>query len=177
MPMTYIKVFVDWRRAIEPLSDAARGRLFTALLDYAETGKVPKMAGNERILFPVLRAQLDRDAASYGVRCEACRANGAYGGRPRKNPENQVGFSETKKTQDKDKEKDKEKEKDKDSSRGAAAPGERKSWRKKKPGPRADAPETVAADMKRMERFLLELRREAADQDRRPEEEQDASAL
>lgn len=163
--MTYIKVFVDWRSAIEPLSDAARGRLFTALLDYAETGEVPKMPGNERFLFPMMRSQLDRDAASYDIRCEASRANGAYGGRPRKNLENQVGFSETQKTQDK--EKDKEKVKDKDSSRGAAAPGERKSWRKRPPGPSAPAPETVAADRKRMERFLQELRRDAADLDAR----------
>ena len=33
--ITYIKVFVDYLDAIEPLDDAERGRLFTSLLEYA----------------------------------------------------------------------------------------------------------------------------------------------
>lgn len=157
--MTYIKVFVDWLEAIEPLSDAERGRLFTRLLEYAKTGEVPKMKGNERFLFPVLKMQIDRDSASYDARCEANRANGRLGGRPRKDA---AASAETEKSQEK--EEDKEKEKDKDFSKGAGAPGEKKWGRKKAPAPRRESPEDVAAGKRRMEKFLLELRREAAEQ-------------
>ena len=48
--MTYIKLFVDYLDAIEPLGDAERGRLFTALLDYARTGEAPRLSGNERFI-------------------------------------------------------------------------------------------------------------------------------
>ena len=62
--ITYIKVFVDYLDAIEPLGDAERGRLFTSLLTYARSGKVPQLNGNERFLFPMMRAQIDRDVLS-----------------------------------------------------------------------------------------------------------------
>lgn len=62
--VTYIKVFVDYLDAIEPLGDAERGRLFTSLLTYARTGEVPQLGGNERFLFPMMRAQIDRDVLS-----------------------------------------------------------------------------------------------------------------
>ena len=59
--MTYIKLFIDYLDAIEPLGDAERGRLFTSLLVYARTGEAPQLGGNERFLFPMMRAQIDRD--------------------------------------------------------------------------------------------------------------------
>ena len=62
--VTYIKVFVDYLDAIEPLGDAERGRLFTSLLTYARTGEVPQLGGNERFLFPMMRTQIDRDVLS-----------------------------------------------------------------------------------------------------------------
>lgn len=61
--LTYIKLFVDYLDAIEPLGDAERGRLFTSLLEYAKTGVAPQLNGNERFLFPMMRAGLDRDMA------------------------------------------------------------------------------------------------------------------
>ena len=62
--ITYIKVFVDYLDAIEPLGDAERGKLFTSLLTYARSGEVPQLNGNERFLFPMMRAQIDRDVLS-----------------------------------------------------------------------------------------------------------------
>ena len=62
--ITYIKVFVDYLDAIEPRGDAERGRLFTSLLTYARSGEVPQLNGNERFLFPMMRAQIDRDVLS-----------------------------------------------------------------------------------------------------------------
>ena len=69
--ITYIKVFVDYLDAIEPLGDAERGRLFTSLLEYARTGEAPQLGGHERLLFPMMRAQIDRDNAAMAGLSEA----------------------------------------------------------------------------------------------------------
>lgn len=61
MEMLYIKLYLDDLEALEPYGDAERGRLFTALLEYARTGEASHLSGNERFLFPMMRARLDRD--------------------------------------------------------------------------------------------------------------------
>ena len=110
MNVTYIKVFVDWLDAIEPLGDAEKGRLFTSLLEYARTGAVPQLNGNERFIFPMMRAQVARDIAQM----EATSENR---GKRKKANEDLSNLSDKsnlsgKRTQDKDKEKDKEEAKD-----------------------------------------------------------------
>lgn len=110
MNVTYIKVFVDWLDAIEPLGYAERGRLFTSLLEYARTGAVPQLNGNERFIFPMMRAQVARDIAQM----EATSENR---GKRKKANEYLSNLSDKsnlsgKRTQDKDKEKDKEEDKD-----------------------------------------------------------------
>lgn len=114
MNVTYIKVFVDWLDAIEPLGDAERGRLFTSLLEYARTGAVPQLNGNERFIFPMMRAQVARDIAQM----EATSENR---GKRKKANEDLSDLSDKsnlsgKRTQDKDKEEDKDKDKDKEGS-------------------------------------------------------------
>lgn len=61
MEMVYIKLYLDDLEALEPYGDAERGRLFTALLEYAKTGEASHLSGNERFLFPMMKARLDRD--------------------------------------------------------------------------------------------------------------------
>lgn len=82
--MTYIKLFTDYAQAMEPLDDAERGRLFTALLDYARTGEAPELGGAERYVFPFLKLYIDRERETYDQFMDKQRANGAKGGRPRK---------------------------------------------------------------------------------------------
>lgn len=109
--MKYLKVFTDFADAMEELGDAERGRLFTAMLKYAETGAAPDFRGNERFIWPVAKLQIDRMAAECEGKAKTSRENGAKGGRPKKtqgNPKNQVGFLKTQKSQDKDKDKDKD---------------------------------------------------------------------
>ena len=100
------------------LSDAECGRLFRALLRYSagEDVGLINLQGREEVLFDVYSQQIDRDIQAYEASVMRNRENGSKGGRPRKNPENPVGFSETQKTQDKDKDKDKGKDKDKDNT-------------------------------------------------------------
>lgn len=64
---SYVKAFYDWPEQMSALTDAEKGRLFVAILKYGETGEIPEMQGAERILFPVFKAQIDRDS----VRSEA----------------------------------------------------------------------------------------------------------
>ena len=109
--MKYLKVFTDFADAMEELGDAERGRLFTAMLKYAETGAAPDFRGNERFIWPVAKLQIDRMAAECEGRAKASRENGSKGGRPKKtqgNLKNPAGFSKTQKSQDKDNDKDKE---------------------------------------------------------------------
>lgn len=108
--MVYVKLFVDYLDAIEPLGDAERGRLFTALLEYARTGEVPQLGGNERFIFPMMKAQLDRDAASTMELSEKRAAAGSLGGKQK-----QANVANGNKSyQDKDKEEDEDKDKEED---------------------------------------------------------------
>lgn len=59
---SYVKAFYDWPEQMSAITDAEKGRLFVAILKYGETGEIPEMQGAERILFPVFKAQIDRDA-------------------------------------------------------------------------------------------------------------------
>lgn len=80
---TYIKLFTDYLDAVEPLGDAERGRLFSALLLYARTGECAELPGDERFLFPIMRAQVDRDLAAYAELAEKRSAAGRAGARGR----------------------------------------------------------------------------------------------
>lgn len=60
---SYVKAFYDWPEQMSALKDEEKGRLFVAILKYGETGEIPEMQGAERILFPVFKAQIDREAS------------------------------------------------------------------------------------------------------------------
>lgn len=111
----YVCLYASYLESLAPFSDAEIGRMVRAMLAYSTTGKEPQFDGNERFMWPTLKAQIDRDEAAYQERCEKNRANGAKGGRPTKNPTvipETERFSEKPK---KAKEKEKEKEKENDS--------------------------------------------------------------
>ena len=116
--MTYIKLFVDYLDAIEPLGDAERGRLFTSLLEYARSGEAPQLNGNERFLFPMMRAQIDRDNAAMTVLSETRSRAGKSGAEAKQaNAEfakqnKQMPNLPSKSSYDKGKDKDKDKDKD-----------------------------------------------------------------
>lgn len=108
MGREYFKAFHSYLKSIEPLNDSERGRLFTAMLEYSSTGVSPRLSGNERFIFPTMKANLDREIESYRNVEKRNRDNGRNGGRP-KNPKNPLGFFRTQETQtEQDKDKDKE---------------------------------------------------------------------
>ena len=77
--MNYIKVFTDFAKSMEILSDAERGRLFMAMLEYAETGTAPDLRGNERFIWPTAKLQIDRNATAYQNTVKKNRENGKNG--------------------------------------------------------------------------------------------------
>lgn len=80
MKNCYVKAYYDWIEQTAALSDAERGRLFIAVLEYARSGFEPKLDGRESILFPVFRATIDRDTE----KSKRMSQNGALGGRGNK---------------------------------------------------------------------------------------------
>ena len=115
--MVYIKLFLDYLDAIEPLDDAERGRLFTALLEYARTGEAPQLGGNERFIFPMMKANIDRDAVAKAELAEKRAVAGAKGGNQK-----QANLAKASKChQEKEKEEEKDKEKDKEEIESAPA--------------------------------------------------------
>ena len=85
----------------------------TAMLNYASVGKEPQFEGNERFIWPTIKAQMDRDAAAYQEKCEINARNGKLGGRPRKqtvSAESEWFLGEPQKAKEKDNKKENEKE-------------------------------------------------------------------
>lgn len=83
----YIPIFQDWITSTELLSADEKGRLIDALVLYAFGGDyAAQIQGNEKFLFGVMSAQIDRHFEYLAKQKE----RGQLGGRPRKNP----GFSE-----------------------------------------------------------------------------------
>ena len=112
MARDYICLYHSYLDAIQALGDAERGRLLTAMLEYSITGVAPQLGGNERFIFPLVKAQIDRDRDRYDEKCKMNSEKGKLGGRPPK-AEKAAAFSESQKSQDKDKDKGKGKDKDK----------------------------------------------------------------
>jgi hypothetical protein len=95
--MNYLKVWTNFRDVVSSLTDAEVGRLFMAMLTYAETGEEPEnFEGNERFLWAVAKRDIDMTNA----RNETFRQNGSKGGRP-KTKQNQEKPNETKNNQEK----------------------------------------------------------------------------
>lgn len=76
MARDYICLYHSYLDAIQALGDAERGRLLTAMLEYSITGDAGHLSGNERFIWPLVKAQIDRDCAKYEERCAQNAENG-----------------------------------------------------------------------------------------------------
>lgn len=75
--MKYLKVFTDFVEDMKELGFAERGRLFTAMLVYAETGEETSLPGNERFVWGTAKKNIDAQLVSYERRCIVNKANGS----------------------------------------------------------------------------------------------------
>ena len=67
--MVQLRIYVSFRKALKALSDDEKGRLFDAMLAYAEDKTVSPLPGNERFLWPVVMDTLDAQHKSYDEKC------------------------------------------------------------------------------------------------------------
>ena len=109
--MEYFLAYHSYLESMEPLSDAERGRLFTALLEYSRTGIAPELRGGERYTFAALRGNIDRDAAKYNAKC--AKNKESAGKRWDANAYERIR-TDANGCQDKYKDKEEDKDKDKD---------------------------------------------------------------
>lgn len=113
MAMEYFLAYHSYLESMEPLSDAERGRLFTALLEYSRTGIAPELRGGERYTFAALKGNIDRDAAKYIAKC--AKNKESAGKRWDANGCERIR-ADANGCQDKDENKDKDKDKEKDNT-------------------------------------------------------------
>lgn len=71
MAMAYIKLYHDWIEITGSLTHEEKGRMTDALIEYSRGGDWQQLlTGNERHLFPLLRARIDRSVERYERACE-----------------------------------------------------------------------------------------------------------
>lgn len=112
--MPYVCLYRSYLQTLAPFTDAERGRIMMAMLNYSATGEIPLFEGNERYIWPSVQSQIDRDLEAYRAKCSKNRENGTKGGRPPRNPtvipETEWLFEKPKKAKEKEMEKENEKE-------------------------------------------------------------------
>ena len=110
MSREYFAAYHSLLQSLTPFGDAECGRLFKAALKYSATGEEEEFRGNERFIWPTIKAMIDRDKAAYEDKCRINRANGQKGvtapDRPRP-----VANAPQEKEKEKGEEKEEEKEK------------------------------------------------------------------
>lgn len=72
---TSFVVYTNYRALVEKMPNAARGRLFLALINYVENGTTPQLGGRADMVFSFMREQLDRDDKKFRQTCERNRTN------------------------------------------------------------------------------------------------------
>lgn len=102
--MKYLKIFTDFAEKVDQLNDAEVGRLFRAMLVYAETGTEQDLKGNERFLWSTARQEINRQRESYENMCSTNKriATERYGALRSSTEKHEA-------CQDKDKDKEKDK--------------------------------------------------------------------
>ena len=79
MALESFNAYHSYLKAIEPLNDAERGRPTLAMMKYKSQGVEPVFAGNERFVWPAIKADIAPDMSDvptvevdYTVDAETC---------------------------------------------------------------------------------------------------------
>ena len=73
--MNTLKVKSSLAKTVEALGDAELGRLFRGMMKYAFCEIDPELPGNERILWPNVRTDIDAQLSAFSAHSVANRAN------------------------------------------------------------------------------------------------------
>jgi len=110
MSREYFAAYHSLIQSLTPFGDAECGRLFRAALKYSATGEEEEFRGNERFLWPTIKAMIDRDKEAYEAKCRTNRENGQKGATA---PDRHRPVANAPQEKEKGEEKEKEKEKEK----------------------------------------------------------------
>lgn len=99
MAREFICLYFSWLETGATLTDEEFGRMCRAGLQYGLDGTEPDLPGNDKILFPVMKWQVDRDVSKFDEICQKRREAGSRGGKSKskQNEANQANASNTKK--------------------------------------------------------------------------------
>lgn len=64
-----VMIYFDMRPALECLTTEEKGRLFEAILEYAENGIVPSFDGALAMMWCFVKPKLDKDDETYKLKC------------------------------------------------------------------------------------------------------------
>lgn len=121
--LTYVCLYNSYLASLAPYTDAQVGRLIRAMMDYSQNGVIPQFKGTERMIWPTLQNQIDRDRQAYADRRITNSRNGSKGGRPKgsaktekseKTEKSDGFFEKPKKAKEKENKKEKKNEKEKE---------------------------------------------------------------
>ena len=65
-----VTILFSLSEAINALNDSDRGKLLSAILDYAEHGATPKFNGELKIVFACVKPTIDNNISAYENRCQ-----------------------------------------------------------------------------------------------------------
>lgn len=65
-----VTILFSLSEAINALNDSDRGKLLSAILDYAEHGATPKFSGELKIVFACVKPTIDNNISAYENRCQ-----------------------------------------------------------------------------------------------------------
>lgn len=92
-------MYSEWQPLLEGMSDEQAGQLFKKIYAY-QTGKEYEIQDALILgVFNMIKAKFDADRKLYDEKCEKNRANGAKGGRPKKQEKPKAKKEEPKKSQ------------------------------------------------------------------------------
>lgn len=99
MAREFICLYFSWLETGTTLTDEEFGRMCRAGLQYGLDGTEPDLPGNDKILFPVMKWQVDRDVSKFDEICQKRREAGSRGGKSKskQSEANQANASNTKK--------------------------------------------------------------------------------
>ena len=115
MAKNTILVYTDLMEQLEELSLEERGTILTAMIKYQMGEELPKMSKLLKLVFIPIRQNIDRDNASYILKCDKNRENGKLGGRPK----NRTDIPETERFFEKPKKADNDNDNDTDNDNGS----------------------------------------------------------
>jgi len=120
--LPYIKIYADFIDIVRELDNGARGRLFLAIMQYANGEEPDDLTGGEKIAFLTIKGQINRDRDAYASTSEKRSIAGQSGAKKRWDSKEKMAnailpMANDSKNSNCHQDKDKEKEKDKENNK------------------------------------------------------------